>query len=91
MSQSLSTSAVKEVLQKPRYKTDMTKNKQKTNKNQEKIRKKKHTHTISHNFFITTAPEDHLWRVLRSLNLRILDCFHSCFVELVELEIGNNS
>lgn len=82
MSQSLSTSAVKEVMQKPRYKTDMTKNKQKSGKNKEK----KHTHTISHNFFITTAPEDHLWRVLRSLNLRILDCFHSCFVELVELE-----
>lgn len=47
MSQSLSTSAVKEVLQKPRYKTDMTKNKQKSGKNKEK----KHTHTISHNFF----------------------------------------
>lgn len=44
MSQSLSTSAVKEVLQKPRYKTDMT-------KNQGKIRKKKHTHTILHNIF----------------------------------------
>lgn len=41
MSQSLSTSAVKEVLQKPRYKTDMT-------KNQGKIRKKKtHPHDFA--------------------------------------------
>lgn len=44
MSQSLSTSAVKEVLQKPRYKTDMTKNKQKSGKNKEK---KTHPHDFA--------------------------------------------
>lgn len=44
MSQSLSTSAVKEVMQKPRYKTDMTKNKQKSGKNKEK---KTHPHDFA--------------------------------------------